>query len=407
MRLERSCALADDAAQYDAMAATVHAVIDSDRMIDGEYPLYIDRAEGAYLWDVDGNRYTDFLLAYGTIILGHADPRVTAAVVEEIGSGFATGLMKPVQAQLAKRLVEMTPGADLALFLKTGSDATSAAVRLARAHTGRDRVVRWGYNGWHDWCATRPAGIPAATRELTTRFEPDDLDALDHVLRADPGGVACIVMMPFEVEPPTWSFLADVRRLADDHGALLVFDEMRSGFRVGIPGVQGREAPAADLVTYGKALANGYALSTLVGRRDVMERLADCHISSTFYVNSAAMAAALATLDVLETTPVLDHIRHLGERLQAGLRDLAGGHGVPARVRGVPQMPFLTFEHADQEARRAAQRAFYTTTIRAGTFFHPNHHWYICGATTESDIDRALEASADGFAAITRPVVTA
>lgn len=150
------------------------------------------------MWDVDGNKYLDFILAYGTIILGHADPVVSAAVAEEIRDGFAITLRKRVQVELAELLTSVIPGAERVFLLKSGSDATSAAVRVSRAHTGRERVVRWGYNGWHDWCATRPGGVPA---QAVSTFTYNDLASLEAEFEAHPGEIACLLMMPFEVEP--------------------------------------------------------------------------------------------------------------------------------------------------------------------------------------------------------------
>ena len=401
-RLPASEELLARARDVDAMAAARGSVIASDQVIPGEYPAYVRSASGAFFTDVDGNRYLDFLLAYGTVILGYADPRVDDAVVAEIRSGFSTGHMKPVQATLARELVDLIPGAESALFFKTGSDATGSAVRLSRAYTGRDRIVRWGYNGWHDWCAQRPTGIPAATRGLVDEFEYNDIDSLKRVFDAHPGEIACVVMMPFKHDEPRDRFLEKVRELTSDHGTLLVFDEMRSGFRMAIGGAQQFFGVRADLVTFSKAFANGYAISALTGPTDVMSTLKDVHISSTYYVNGDGMAAALATLRVLRDTDALDRVWALGQRFQDGLRGLAERSGTPIRVVGYPPMPFLEFDYTDQDAVVEAKRVFYTETIRRGIYYHPNHHWYLCEAMTEADVDAALDAAEAAFGALAR-----
>jgi glutamate-1-semialdehyde 2,1-aminomutase len=395
--LSASADFATRSARYDAFCAAARDVIESDQRIEGEYPAFGARGNGAYITDVDGNRYLDFILAYGTIILGHAHPAVDEAVIAEIRHGFALSMPLPVQSALTKRLTEVIPDAEMAMLLKTGSDATGAAVRLCRAFTGRDVVIRWGYNGWHEWCAMRRTGIPAAVESTVDSFRYNDLESLADTLSRHRGKVACIIMMPFETELPAPGFLAGVRELADQHGALLVFDEIRSGFRLGLGGAQSHYGVRADLVTVGKALSNGYALSAVVGRRDVLSRLSQVHISSTFFANSLDMAAGLATIDILSTTPALPRIADLGRRLQDGLTQIVVATGLPARVVGAPQMPFLRFPDQDVRAQ-LAKRVFYTGTVRRGILFHPNHHWYICAATTEQDIDMALAASREAAA---------
>jgi glutamate-1-semialdehyde aminotransferase len=385
--LHASAALSRFADGCDAMSATADRVIDSDRLIDGEYPAFGAEASGAYVADVDGNRYLDFLCAYGTIILGHQHPDVDAAVIAEIRRGFAVSMAKPLQVELTRRLVELVPGGELAVLLKSGSDATGAAVRLARAFTGRDVILRWGYNGWHDWCAVKRLGIPTDVSLRTDTFDYGSIDSVEAAFARHPGNVAAIIMMPFETEQPDPEFLLAAREIAHRNGALFMLDEIRSGFRMAVGGAQEALGVRADLVTVGKALANGYAISAVVGRRDVMLTFGDVHISSTYYANSLAMAAGLSTLEILTGTDALDRVAALGRRLQEGLRAIVAEHALPASVVGVPQMPFVRFH--DERAKQA----FFTGTVRRGIFFHPNHHWYVNAAMVEPDIDAALAAA--------------
>jgi glutamate-1-semialdehyde aminotransferase len=399
MRIEQSRALLERGSRVDATLAYEGYVLPRDRVVEGEYPIFAERGEGAYVWDVDGNRYVDFILAYGTIVLGHAHPRVSAAVIDEIESGFALSLRKPVQVQLAELLTQVIPGAERVLLLKTGSDATSAAVRISRAYTGRERVVRWGYSGWHDWASLRPAGVPRHVRDQVHTFEYNDLDSVRAVFDAHGDEIACCVMMPFELERPDAGFLEGVAEVARAHGALLVFDEMRSGFRVALGGAQELLGVQADLATFSKAMANGYPIAAVTGREEVMRMVGDVHIGSTFYVNAAEMAAARATIEELRRHPVLERIAALGGRFLDGLDELIARHGAQARTMGVESMPFLRFTHADERDRAAAQTAFFTETVRRGILLHPNHHWYVSGAMTEDDVDAALAACDAGFAA--------
>jgi glutamate-1-semialdehyde 2,1-aminomutase len=195
--------LAERGRRTDAWAATREAILEVDAA-NSAYPQYVDRARGAYLWDADGNRYIDLIMGYGPVVLGHACPAVDKAVVAQLALGTC---MSPMwnrrQVELAELLTEVIPGAEQVYLLRTGSDATTAAVRLARIHTGRDKVVRWGYNGWHDWAAPRPDGIPSATLANTLRFEFNDLSSLETVLAEHPDQVACVIMMSYEYEAPT------------------------------------------------------------------------------------------------------------------------------------------------------------------------------------------------------------
>ncbi|MFD9538609.1 aspartate aminotransferase family protein [Streptomyces sp. NPDC060022] len=390
LRLSRTFELAATAEKTDVTAAVADRILTRDRQIPGEYPVYGRRASGAYVEDVDGNRYLDFLLAYGTVILGHAHPAVTEAAVQQIREGSAVSMPHALQPELTRRLVECIPHAELALLLKTGSDATGAAVRLSRSFTGRDVVLRWGYNGWHDWCANRREGIPESVGATVDTFEFNDLDSAERAFRRHPGQVACVIVMPFEVDPPDPDFLPGLRRLSDRHGALLVLDELRTGFRLGLGGAQEHFGVRADLVTLGKAMGNGYAISAVTGRADVMRCLGDVHISSTYYANALPMAASLATIEELAGTDALRRVAAMGARLMDGLGRAVAEAGLEAEAAGVPQMPFLRFTSPDPARRELAKKVFFTSTIRQGVLFHPNHHWFVSAAMTEADIDLAI-----------------
>ena len=366
-------------------------------LIPGEYPIYAARGRGAHLWDIDGHCFLDWILAYGIIILGYCDPDVDRAAIREIEEGFAFPLTRPVQNELAELLVEVIPCAEMVHFFKTGSDATTAAVRLARIVTGRDKVVRWGYNGWHDWCCIREAGIPRKVREDVLTFRYNDLNSLEDVLSQNRDQVACVLMMPLEIEPPQPGFLAGAKALAHDHGALFILDEMRSGFHLALGGAQEYYGVTPDLATFSKAMSNGYAISVLAGRRELMRRLTETYISSTFFTNSIAMAAAVATIQKLRREQVIPHLWQIGQKLMDGLDRLIQETGVEAHTAGVPPMPFLVFRYADPEVRETARYLFYRETARRGVLLHPNHHWFVCAAHTEQDVAHTLEVCADAF----------
>jgi glutamate-1-semialdehyde 2,1-aminomutase len=369
-------------------------------LIPGEYPIYVARGQGATLWDVDGNRFLDWILAYGIIVLGYCDPDVDAAAIGEIRDGFAFPLTRPVQNELAELLVEVIPCAEMVHFFKTGSDTTTAAVRLARIVTGREKIVRWGYNGWHDWCCIREAGIPRQVRENVLTFRYNDLDSLEEVLKRHHDEVACVIMMPLEIEAPQPGFLAGVKELAHRHGALFILDEMRSGFHLALGGAQEYYGVTPDLATFSKAMSNGYAMSALAGRRDLMQALSQTYVSSTFFTNSIPMAAAVATINKLRREQVIPHLWRIGKGLMEGLDRLARDLGVEAKAVGIPPTPFLVFAYSTPEIRETAKHVFFRETTRRGLLLHPSHHWFVCAAHTEQDLAHTLEICETAFRAV-------
>lgn len=369
--------------------------------VEGQYPYFGNRAKGAYLWDVDGNQYIDYILGYGTVVLGHADERITKAVIEEIESGnILSPLWKPLQVDLTELLTSVIPGAEMAFLMKTGSDATSGAVRLARAFTGRDKIVRWGYNGWHDWATPRPVGVPKSVQADSLTFSYNDITSLRDVFKIYPDQIACVIMMPFELEKPQDGFLKEIRTLAHEYGALFILDEMRSGFRLALGGAQEYFSIQSDLSTYSKAMSNGFPISAIVGRADVLSGISHTKMTSTFFGNSPEMAAAVATITALRETNAIEKIWELGTIFEEGVTTLIEEYGVPAEFVGYPPYPFIRFTLGVESRNAQLKNTFFSKTAQCGVLFHPNHHWYISAAHTESDILETLEVCRRGFEAI-------
>lgn len=376
----------------DARAATRPDVLPPSG--DTTYPRYVARAQGAHVWDVDGNRYVDLLMGYGPVILGHAHPDVVDAVRAELAEGICFApLWSPRQVELTELLVEHIPGAEQVLLLKTGSDATSAAVRLARIHTGRVRVARWGYNGWHDWSVDPAAGIPPEVRRLSSTFDLDDLESLARLFEEHPNQIACVVTMPFEYEHVEPTHLRTLRELVRANGALLVFDEVRSGFRMALGGAQEHFGVTADLVAFSKAMANGFSISAVTGPREIMMGLALTKISSTFFANPVDMAAAIATIGILRDTDALADVWELGTALIDGLNAVARRSGSPVEVIGYAPTPFLRYVGPPARQQRWEQ-AFYQATTAGGILLHPAHQWFLSAAHTPRDIDQVIEVCA-------------
>jgi glutamate-1-semialdehyde 2,1-aminomutase len=368
----------------------------------GGYPAFVDRASGPYLWDVDGNRYVDYVLGYGSVILGHADPVVAAAVGRALERGANPTLMSPLQVELAERIVSISPCAELVTFLKTGSDAVSAAVRLARAVTGRTHVIQWGGHGWHDWFGLRSPGVLEDTKARVHTFVYNDLQDAERLLAELDGEVAAVVMMPYEIEAPRPGYLEALRRLTHDHGALFVFDEVRSGFRIALGGAQEHFGVVPDLAAFSKGIANGHAISVLAGRSIFMRRILDLGLTVTYYRLPDAMAAALATIAELESHDGPARLAMLGRCLMGGLEEAAARAGVPARMVGFPATPLMEFGYDSQPAREQAMRRFCNGMLGRGVLMMPTHHWFLCTSMNESDIDLTVEAASDVFTDMAR-----
>ncbi len=402
LKLEKSLAMFEEAQRVSP--GGVMGIRRPYNFVEGEYPIFLTHGYGGHIVDVDGNDYIDMLCGYGPIILGYREPEIDAAVVEQLESGFCFSLVQPIQNDLMNRLIKLIPSAEMGILCKTGSDATSVAVRIARGYTDKPKIVRCGYHGWHDWCVEVQGGVPEAVSRLTIEFHYGDLDGLERVLKQNDGEVAAIMITPVghptaaPVVAPPPGYLQGVRDLADKYGVVLIFDEIRTGFRVGLGGAQVRYGVTPDMTTIGKAMANGYAISACVGKAEIM-KVAEkkVFISSTFFPNSLEMVAAMKCIDILEREHVTESLWRRGTVFLTRLRKIVEASGVPVTVSGIPPMPFMTFDRADDKYKER-RTAFYTETIRRNLFIQPFHHWYIAHRHTDADLAHALGAIEESLA---------
>ena len=365
--------------------------------VEGEYPVFIERGYGGHIVDVDGNDYIDMLCSYGPIILGHVEEEIDNEVKKQLEKGFCFSLVQELQNKLEEKLAELIPGSEMSVIAKTGSDATTMAVRVARGYTGKDRILRCGYHGWHDWCVENHGGVPKEVSSLTIEFKYGNLDELREKLEDNRGRVACIIITPVghplakDVIIPPDGYLQGVRALADEYDTILVFDEIRTGFRVALGGAGERYGVIPDLAVFGKAMANGYPISALTGKKEIMKVMEkDVFISSTFFPNSLEMAAALKCMEILQRDNVIESIWDKGEMFLSELSAIRERYNAPVTVSGIPPIPFITFDKVD-DAYKLRRKEFYTQTIRRGLFIQPYHHWYICYRHTEEDLKYALQ----------------
>jgi glutamate-1-semialdehyde-2,1-aminomutase len=376
----------------------------------GHYPIFMHRGKGCHVWDVDENEYIDWILSFGPIILGHAHPRVDRSVRAALARGFCFTMVHPVQNELARLLVEIIPCAEMVRFLVGGSDVTAAAIRIARIYTGREKIVRWGYHGWHDWCyggggTDRSAsGVPEGVKRDILGFTYNDLGSLEGVFKKHRGRIAGVIMQPYEAshEWPNEGFLEGVRRIVHENGAVLIFDEIRTGFRMALGGAQEYFGITPDLAAVSKAIANGYPISAVVGKREIMRVAADTRLSSTFLVNSFPMFAAIETIRELQEKDGVTRMWSMGEKLMEGLRGIIDECGVDAEVIGAPPLPLLRFTDPHEDRRENLKGTFFKETTKRGVLFHPNHCWFLSLAHTRRDIDNTLEVSRNAMKAAAR-----
>lgn len=373
--------------------------------VPGEYPIFFEKAKGGKVTDVDGNEYLDMLCAYGPIIIGHCEEEIDEAVIAQIREkGFCFSLTQPYQNQLMRKLREIVPSCEMGAFVKTGSDATSTAIRVARGYTGRNKVLRCGYHGWHDWCVEVKGGIPEKLYEDIYEFEYNKLDQVEDLVKKFDSQVAAIIVTPVghplshEVQMPKPGFLEGLRKLATEKGIVLIFDEIRSGFRVSIGGAQKHFGVTPDLSVFGKAIANGYALSAVLGKTEFMKVLADkVFLSSTYFPNSDSQVAALKTIEIMQRDKILDVIVEKGNYFADLVEDVVKKSNVPCNFSGRPWMPYITFIPDEKKVYKQVRNEFYTQLIRRNIFLQPYHHGYICYRHSYEDLKNAAEMIAESL----------
>lgn len=372
--------------------------------VPGEYPIFIKKGFGGNILDEDGNVYMDMLCAYGPIILGYVEEEINDAVIRQMSDGFCFSLVQKWQNILLAKLRELIPCAEMGIIVKTGSDATSCAVRIARGHTGRDKIIRCGYHGWHDWCVEVHGGVPKKAYEDTFEFHYNNLEELKALFEKNKNEVACVIVtgvghpLGEPVVEPNEGFLEGVAEIAHRNGAVFIMDEIRTGFRFGLGGAQAKYGVVPDIGVFGKALANGYPIAAVLGKADIMKIAEkEVFISSTYFPNSLEMTAALKCLEIMEREKVAEDIWQKGVEFNEGLKKIAAKLPYKVTVSDVPPMPFVTFDRDPEGRYKKLRTAFYTGAIRRGLFIQPYHHWYICYRHSNDDLKKALAIIEDSF----------
>jgi glutamate-1-semialdehyde aminotransferase/spore coat polysaccharide biosynthesis protein SpsF (cytidylyltransferase family) len=363
------------------------------QFVQGIAPVFLARGEGSHVWDVDDNEYIDWPMALGPVILGHNYPEVIEAVRRQLRDGVAFSLPHSLEIEVAELLCETIPCAEMVRFGKNGSDVTAAAVRVARAFTGRDLVACCGYHGWQDWyigTTTRCSGVPKAVRDLTLAFDYNDIDSLKRLFAEYHGQIAAVILEPIGVQEPINAFLQEVQKEAHRGGALLVFDEVVTGFRLAMGGAQQHFGVIPDLACVGKAMGNGFPISAIVGRRDVMQLFDEVFFSFTFGGEAIALAAAKATIRTLRGHNVIARLWEQGKRLQDGYGVLARAHGIDNYTRcvGLPPHTVVVFRDAEGQESLLVKSLFMQECLKRGVLFSGVQN--ICFRHSPADIDATL-----------------
>lgn len=377
----------------------------STRMLPEAYPQFFARAEGAMMWDVDGTGYIDYMCAFGPNLFGYGDREIDDAYIAQLRIGDTVTGPSPLLVQLAEAMVGQVSHADWALFCKNGTDATTAAVMAARAATGRSKILRarGSYHGTSPWCAPMAAGVTDGERAGQIWFDYNDVESLKAAAAEAGDDLAAIIATPvnqhtfLKQQLPTEAYARAARAVCDQAGALLITDEVRSGFRVSTDGLWDTLGAPPDLSAWGKAIANGHCLSCVLGNEKARAGIEAVFVTGSYWFQSAALAASLVVMSRIKDGAYLDQINATGQTLRTGLDELAARHGVGFDQSGPVTMPLMTF--ADDPDFRAG---FFwcTEMLRQGVYMHPWHNMFINTAMTDAHIETTLKAADKAFAAL-------
>lgn len=370
----------------------------------GVSPLTIERAEGVYMWDENGNKYLDTLLALGPMIFGYANKRIDKAAKDQIDKGSIFSLPSPLEYKLAKLLREVVPCAEMSKFVMDGNDATTGAVRLARHITKRDHVAKCGYHGYQDWsiCTKdgRNNGIPEIIKTLTHEFKYNNVESLEKLFKDYPNQIAAVILEPASSDAPKDDFLQKIKDVAHKNGALFIFDEMVTGFRWAFGGAQEYFGVVPDLACFGKAICSGYPLSAICGKAEYMNRMDEVFVSTTFSGWTPALAAAIETIKMMqEFGDVHKHIHELGNYLISGGNELSKEYKMPVEFVGFGPHPVMTIKIADDYENRLFKSYVYQHMNKAGIIFSTS--MMIGYAHTKEHIDFILSELKKVYAELT------
>jgi glutamate-1-semialdehyde 2,1-aminomutase len=371
-------------------------------LVPGSYPYFVEKAKGCRFWDVDGNEYIDYMCAYGPMLLGYANDKVDDAFRRQAALGSCGSIATSLSVDLAERMTRTVDGADWVMFAKNGADATSMAIMLARGHTRWNKIVlaEEGYHGTQCWAGTNTVGITPSDRADIVMVPWGNINAFRQAIAAHKDQIAGVMLTPYhhpvfaDQRLPAPGFWQDMRRICDEHGIVLIVDDVRAGWRLDLRGSAHYFGFRPDLACFSKGMANGYAISMLAGTDRLRITASKAYMTGSFWMNAPEMAAAMVCLDEMERLDVVRVVKELGEALMKGLADKAGKHGLKASLTGPPAIPFMKFAN---ETNFHRSQFFCAECARRGVFFHPHHNWFLSAAHTHQDIAQTLDVADEAF----------
>ena len=367
----------------------------------GAFPIYLERGEGCRVWDADGNEYIDYISALGPIILGHRYPAVEDAVRAQLEQCIISPLLHSVEVEAAELICDTVPCAEMVRFVKSGAEATSACARLARAYTGREVILNCGYRGWHDtWTAQHAthAGVPECLTTVIDSFAFNDLDSVRQKLDRHEGNVALIFLDAVSSTPPAEGFLQGLRDLADEHGCLLAYDEIVTGFRLAPGGAQEYYGVLPDLAAFAKAMANGMPVGAVCGRREVMDLAQDLLFSTTYGGEALSLAAVVACLTEYQAKPIHEHIWAMGRALWEGFERAGEETGIPLKCRGEAIMAAQYFDVDDAQLSTDLWTFFLQELAKRGVLLRRGGLVFVTYSHGEAEVEETLSAAREVLA---------
>jgi len=366
-------------------------------------PLFLSRGEGGRVWDVDGNQFVDLVNGLMPVVLGYKDKGVDAAIKQQLENGISFSLSTELEVELAELLVEIIPCAEMVRFGKNGSDATTAAIRLARAYTKKDRIAVCGYHGWHDWyvaTTSRSLGVPKSVCELSHRFEYNNIDSLHQLFRSHPGEFAAVIMEPMNAVEPEPGFLEEVKALAHKAGVVLIFDEVITGFRYSLGGAQELFSVTPDLATFGKAMGNGMPISAVVGRADIMALFEEVFVSGTFGGETLSIAAAIAVIKKMKREPVIKDLWEKGSFLANKVRQIIEDLALSNVFSLSGKAPWMLLGVRDHQSatKELIKTIFIREMLANGVLMQVSHN--VSYAHTQDDLHLVLDAYRNALALV-------
>ena len=370
----------------------------------GVSPFFASKGSGSYLWDVDGNKYVDLVASLAAVTLGYGDPEINKAVKRQLKKGVSLSLSSKLETVVAEKIIDLVPSAEMVRFAKNGSDATSAAVRIARYFTGRDHIISIGYHGWHDWyigSTTRSMGVPSAIQALTLSARYNDLSHVENLFEEAKGDVAAVILEPMNSVDPAPGYLESLRNFCSSNNILLIFDEVITGFRFARGGAQELFGVTPDLSCFGKGIANGFPISVIAGRREIMEGFKEVFFSGTFGGELLSLTAANVVLDKVRDNWVIPELYRVGQAIQQGLLgEISRNKYEFVNISGNPTWTFLNWTLSSDALQNKVKTYFLQEMFKRGILVLSTNN--VTTTLSQKDISKILTAYAEVFEAISQ-----